>query len=107
MSSYDTANNGAGVSLGRAVLSVAPRDAYDLSPSPKALFTAFGKHAPSVAFPVTKHTTTDERSESVAAIQRLSTAFLRSALYAGDSPWREAVATLAAEMAPEGSIEAK
>jgi pimeloyl-ACP methyl ester carboxylesterase len=84
------------------------RDAYDLSPSPKALFTAFGgEHALGGIPGYEARETTDERPERVAAIQRLSTAFLRSALYAGDPAWREAVATLAADATPEGSIEAK
>ncbi len=84
------------------------RDAYDLSPSPKALFTAFGgEHALGGIPGYEARETTDERPERVAAIQRLSTAFLRSALYAGDPAWQDAVAALAADAMPEGSIETK
>ena len=84
------------------------RDAYDLSPSPKALFTAFGgEHALGGIPGYEARETTDERPERVATIQRLSTAFLRGVLYPGDPAWQEAVAALAADTAPEGSIETK
>jgi len=84
------------------------RDAYDLSPSPKALFTAFGgEHALGGIAGYEARETTDERPQRVAAIQRLSTAFLRSSLYPGDPAWANAVATLAAHAMPEGSIESK
>jgi dienelactone hydrolase len=84
------------------------RDAYDLSPSPKALFTAFGgEHALGGIPGYEARETTDERPERVAAIQHLSTAFLRSMLYPGDPAWADAVAALAADAAPEGSIETK
>ena len=65
------------------------RDAYDLSPSPKALFTTFGgEHALGGIPGYEAPETTDERSQRVAAIQRLSTSFLRSALYPGDPAFR-------------------
>jgi hypothetical protein len=84
------------------------RDAYDLSPSPKVLFTAFGgEHALGGIPGYEARETTDERPQRVAAIQRLSTAFLRSALYPGDPAFSETVATLAADAAPEGSVETK
>lgn len=84
------------------------RDAYDLGPSPKALFTAFGgEHALGGISGYEARETTDERPQRVAAIQRLSTAFLCSALYPGDPAWAEALATLKAEATPEGSIETK
>jgi dienelactone hydrolase len=84
------------------------RDAYDLSPSPKALFTAFGgEHALGGIPGYEAHETTDERPQRVAAIQRLSTAFLRSALYAGNPAWAETVAALTGDPAPEGSVETK
>ena len=84
------------------------RDAYDLSPSPKALFTAFGGEHSLGGIPgYEARETTDERPQRVAVIQRLSAAFLRSALYPGDPAWREAIAALAADIAPEGSIETK
>lgn len=84
------------------------RDAYDLSPSPKALFTVFGgEHALGGIPGYEARETTDERPERVAAIQRLSTAFLRSALYPGAPAFAEATALLAADSAPEGRIETR
>ncbi|TZG33472.1 alpha/beta fold hydrolase [Agrobacterium sp. B1(2019)] len=84
------------------------RDAYDLSPSPKALFTAFGgEHALGGIPGYEARETTDERPQRVDAIQRLSTAFLRSALYPGDPAFFDTVATLAGDAAPEGSVETK
>jgi len=84
------------------------RDAYDLSPSPKALFTAFGgEHALGGIPGYEARETTDERPQRVAVIQRLSTAFLRSSLYPGDPAWADAVAALAADATPEGGIETK
>ena len=84
------------------------RDAYDLCPSPKALFTAFGgEHALGGIPGYEARETTDERPQRVAAIQRLSTAFLRSALSPGDLAFSDTVSTLAADVAPEGSVETK
>ncbi|OBZ97151.1 chlorophyllase [Pararhizobium polonicum] len=84
------------------------RDAYDLSPSPKTLFTAFGgEHALGGIPGYEARETTDERPQRVAAIQRLSTAFLRSALYSGDPAFSVTVAAQAADAAPEGSVETK
>lgn len=84
------------------------RDAYALSPSPKALFTAFGgEHALGGIPGYEARETTDERPQRVAAIQRLSTAFLRSALFPGERAWDEAVVALEADHAPEGRIETK
>jgi len=84
------------------------RDAYDLSPSPKALFTAFGgQHALGGIPGYEARETTDERPQRVAEIQRLSTAFLRTSLYPGDPAWADAVAALSASTVPEGRIETK
>lgn len=84
------------------------RDAYDLSPAPKALFTAFGgEHGLGGLAGYESRETTDERPQRVATIQRLSTAFLRSALYPGDPAWDEAVTALSSEQAPEGAVETK
>lgn len=83
-------------------------DAYDLGSSPKALFTAFGgKHSLGGIPGYESRETTDERPERVAAIQRLSTAFLRSALYPGDLAWQETIAAMAGDSSPEGKIETK
>ncbi|WP_139020961.1 hypothetical protein [Agrobacterium arsenijevicii] len=84
------------------------RDAYDFSPKPKALFTAFGgEHALGGIPGYEARETTDERPQRVAAIQRLSTSFLRSALYSGDPAFSDTVATLATDAAPEGNVETK
>lgn len=84
------------------------RDAYDLSPSPKALFTAFGgEHALGGIPGYEVRETTDERPQRVAAIQQLSTAFLRSALYRGNAAFSETVAELTADTEQEGSVETK
>lgn len=84
------------------------RDAYDLSPAPKALFTAFGgEHALGGIPGYEARETTDERPQRVAAIQRISTAFLQSTLYPGDLAFAETIASLTAESAPEGNVETK
>ncbi|MFK3664107.1 alpha/beta hydrolase family protein [Ochrobactrum teleogrylli] len=84
------------------------RDAYDLSPSPKALFTAFGgEHALGGIPGYESRETTNERPQRVAAIQRLSTSFLRSTLYPSDTAFSDTIAMLAADAAPEGSLETK
>lgn len=84
------------------------RDGYDLSPAPKALFTVFGGEHSLGGIPgYEARETTDERLERVAAIQLLSTAFLRSALDANDPAWCDAVAALSADATPEGRIETK
>lgn len=57
------------------------RDAYDLGASPKALLTTFGGQHSLGGIPgYGSRETTDERPERVAAILRLSTAFLQCAL---------------------------
>lgn len=84
------------------------RDAYDLSPSPKALFTVFGgEHALGGIPGYEARETTDESPSRVAAVQRITTAFLRSALDAASGAWDEVGAMLAADAAPEGRIETK
>lgn len=84
------------------------RDAYDLSPSPKALYTVYGGEHSLGGIPgYESRETTDARPERVAAIQSLSTAFLRSMLYADAPDWQEAVAVSAAASPLEGDIETK
>lgn len=81
------------------------RDAYDVTPSPKALFTAFGgEHASAGISGYEARETTDEHPERVAAIQRFQPPF-RSSLYAGDPAWEQAVAAIKADPSPEGVIE--
>lgn len=84
------------------------REAYDLSPGPKSLFTAFGGEHSLGGIPnYEARETTDEDPGRVAVIQRLSTAWLRSALYPGNSAWDRAVEELAASPAPQGRVEVK
>jgi dienelactone hydrolase len=84
------------------------RDAYDLSPSPKALYTVSGgEHALGAIPSYESRETTDARTERVAAIQALSTAFLRSMLYTDAPDWRDAVAMSAAASPLEGALETK
>jgi pimeloyl-ACP methyl ester carboxylesterase len=84
------------------------RDVYDLSPSPKSLLTLFGgEHALGGIPGYEVRETTDERLQRVAVIQRLSTAFLHSALNPGDPAWAETAAALTTDVEPEGSIESK
>jgi pimeloyl-ACP methyl ester carboxylesterase len=83
------------------------REAYDLSPAPKALFTVHGGEHSLGGIPnFEARETTDERPRRVAAIQQISTAFLKSALYpgAGDSI---AALSWASSVAGEGTLERK
>lgn len=83
------------------------REAYDQSPAPKALFTLHGAEHSLGGIPnYEARETTDERPRRVAAIQRLSTAFLWSVFRPGDSSWPSAVAELAGGTT-EGRVEAK
>jgi hypothetical protein len=83
------------------------REAYDGSPAPKALFTLHGgKHSLSGIPNYEASETTDERPRRVAAIQRLSTAFLWGVIRPDDGSWRSAIAELASGT-PEGCVETK
>ncbi|MGW0515942.1 alpha/beta hydrolase family protein [Crossiella sp. NPDC003009] len=80
-------------------------DPYHLSPGPKALLTLFGaEHGLGGISGYDVAETTDEHPERVAAVQRLTWAYLRSTLYPGDSAWPSACAELAAEL---GRVEAR
>lgn len=84
------------------------REAYDLSPGRKALFTLHGgEHSLGGISNYEARETTDENPARVAAVQRLSTAYLRSALYVGDTAWQDAVDALATQNAPAGRVESK
>jgi dienelactone hydrolase len=83
------------------------REAYDESPAPKALLTLHGGEHSLGGIPnYEARETTDERPRRVAAIQRLSTAFLWSVFRPGDAGWRNAAAEWA-RGTPEGRIETK
>ncbi|WP_299771759.1 alpha/beta fold hydrolase [uncultured Tateyamaria sp.] len=83
-------------------------DVYKLSPGATALVTLFGgEHLLGgiTGYKVTD--TTDESPERVAAVQALSTAYLRSALYDDDTSWSDAMQVFANSADPQGRIEQK
>jgi pimeloyl-ACP methyl ester carboxylesterase len=83
------------------------REAYDFSPAPKVLLTLHsGEHSLGGIPNYEARETTDERPARVAAIQRVSTAFLWSVFRPGDDNWRSVVAELAGGTA-EGRVETK
>jgi dienelactone hydrolase len=82
------------------------REAYDYSSGPKALFTAFGGEHSLGGIPnYEARETTDERPQRVAAIQRLSTAYLRRILLSDEAGWDVEVSKINDAAGPEGSIE--
>lgn len=83
-------------------------DPYLLSPGPKSLLTLFGaEHGLGGVSGYDVDETTDESPERVAALQRLTWAYLRSALRPGDPAWQTARDALAAGPGPLGRIESK
>jgi predicted dienelactone hydrolase len=83
-------------------------DAYSLSPGGKSLLTLFGaEHSLGgiTGYAVTE--TTDESPERVAVVQRLTSAFLRSALYPADASWSSATAELVRDNDSLGQVESK
>lgn len=79
-------------------------DPYHLSPGPKSLLTLFGaEHSLGGIAGYEAAETTDENPERVALLQRVTTAYLRSALYPQDRVWDE-VATISG---PLGRIESR
>ncbi|MEZ0093596.1 alpha/beta hydrolase family protein [Streptacidiphilus sp. EB129] len=83
-------------------------DPYLLSPGPKSLFTLFeAEHGLGGVSGYDVAETTDENPERVAAVARLTWAYLRSELYPGDSAWQAACDTLTAGPSPFGRVESK
>jgi pimeloyl-ACP methyl ester carboxylesterase len=83
-------------------------DAYSLSPGPKSLLTLFGaEHSLGGITGYTDTETTDESPERVALLQRLTWAYLRSALNPADPTWPAATATPAESLDSLGRIESK
>lgn len=83
-------------------------DPYFLSPGAKTLLTLFGaEHSLGgiAGYNVTE--TTDEDPERVALIQRITWAYLRTALYAEDPAWPVACTALMESTNPLGRIECK
>jgi len=82
-------------------------DPYHLSPGPKSLLTLFGAEHSLGGIAGYTEETTDESPERVALIQRLTWAYLRSALYPADGSWAAAGAELVTSTDPLGRLESK
>ncbi len=83
-------------------------DSYFLSTGPKCLLTLFGgKHGLGGVSGYDVAETTDESPERVAAVQRLTWAYLRTALYPEDRAWPAACAALMDSPNPLGRVECK
>jgi pimeloyl-ACP methyl ester carboxylesterase len=97
------------------VSSMSPRgadwraDAYRLSaPEGKCLLTLFGaEHSLGGIAGFESRETTDESPTRIAALQQLSWAYLRSALYPADPAWPVACAALRAQAQPPGQVECR
>jgi hypothetical protein len=82
-------------------------DPYRLSTGPKCLLTLFGAgHGLGGVAGYDAAETKDESPERVAAVERLTWAYLRSALYPGDSAWSAARAALT-KLNELGRVECK
>ncbi|MFL6098221.1 MAG: alpha/beta hydrolase family protein, partial [Blastococcus sp.] len=83
-------------------------DPYVLSPGSKSLLTVFGaEHTLGGISGYGVAETTDENPERVALLQRITTAYLRTALGLDDSSWPAARAALAESADPLGRIESR
>ncbi|MFD7130819.1 alpha/beta hydrolase family protein [Streptomyces sp. NPDC059894] len=83
-------------------------DPYTLSPGPKSLLTLFGAgHALGGIPGYDAAETTDESPGRVAAVGRLTAAYLRSELHPGDNTWQTAREALATGPDPVGRVESK
>ena len=83
-------------------------DPYFLSPGPKSLLTLFdAEHGLGGVSGYGVPATTDENPERVALIQRLTWAYLRSALYPADLSWTAASADLMEGSNRLGRLESK
>ena len=83
-------------------------DPYFLSPGPKSLLTLFGaEHGLGGVSGYDAAETTDENPERVAAVARLTWAYLRTELYPGDCAWQAARDALTAGSSPLGRVESK
>ncbi|WP_326556285.1 alpha/beta hydrolase family protein [Micromonospora sp. NBC_01796] len=83
-------------------------DPYRLSPGRKDLLTLYGaEHGLGGVSGYDVAETTDESPERVSVVQRLTSAYLRSQLHAGDSAWQAARDALAADSDPLGRVESR
>ena len=83
-------------------------DVYTLSPGADGLLTLFGaQHSLGGIAGHAVAETTDEDAERVGLLQRLTTAYLRDALYPGDTSWSAAAAALHEVTDPLGRLDTK
>ncbi len=83
-------------------------DAYTLSPGAEWLVTTFGgEHMLGGISGYLVTETTDENPERVEAVQRLTCAYLRSALYPADNTWAAARAAFMGCPDPAGRVDRK
>ena len=83
-------------------------DAYFLSPGQKCLLMMFGgEHSLGGVSGYDAAETTDEDPNRAAAVQRLTWAYLRTALYADDAAWSKACAALAQTSPALGRVECR
>ncbi|MBG7697199.1 chlorophyllase [Streptomyces sp. MC1] len=83
-------------------------DPYHLAPAPKTLLTLFdAEHGLGGIAGYDAAETTDEHPGRVAALARLTAAYLRSALGPGDSAWRDAQDALTTGPDAFGRVESK
>jgi predicted dienelactone hydrolase len=83
-------------------------DPYFLSPGPKSLLTVFdAEHGLGGVAGYDAAETTDENPGRVAAVARLTWAYLRTELYPGDSAWQAACDALTSSPDPFGRVESR
>ncbi|MER5425361.1 alpha/beta hydrolase family protein [Streptosporangium roseum] len=83
-------------------------DPYFLAPGPKSLLTLFdAEHGLGGISGYDVAETTDENPERVAAVARLTSAYLRTQLHPGDNAWQTALEALTTSPNPVGRIESK
>ncbi len=83
-------------------------DPYFLAPAPKALLTLFdAEHGLGGVSGYDAAETTDENPERVAAVQRLTWAYLRTELFPDDPAWQTAQTALMSAENPLGRVESK
>jgi len=83
-------------------------DAYTLSPGANWLVTLFGaEHMLGGISGYLVTETTDENPERVAAVQQLTWAYLRSALYPEDPAWHAACTESMKSQNSQGRVEGK
>ena len=81
-------------------------DAYHRSPGAKCLLTLFGaRHGLGGIAGYDAAETKDEDPDRLAVVQRLTWAYLRSALYADDPAWLDACEALKAHASSQGRVE--